>query len=86
MSYDELKEKEFVPLGRFGPKRALKLVKRGILNEKKAKRWRDCRGFHAKETFPNEESALQLSFAHLDAVPRTDHGDLKQRGAPDLIT
>ncbi len=38
ISYNELKGKEFVPLGRFGPKRALKLVKRGILSEKKAKR------------------------------------------------
>ena len=29
VSYNQLKEKEFVPLGRFGPKRALKLVKKG---------------------------------------------------------
>ena len=38
ISYNQLKEKEFVPLGRFGPKRAVKLVKRGIVRQKKAKR------------------------------------------------
>ena len=38
ISYNQLKEKEFVPLGRFGPRRALKLVKKGIVRQKKAKR------------------------------------------------
>jgi inorganic pyrophosphatase len=36
ISYNELKEKEFVPLGRYGPKRALKLVKKGILRAEKS--------------------------------------------------
>jgi inorganic pyrophosphatase len=38
ISYNELKGKEFVPLGRFGPKRALKLLKQGIRSKKKGPR------------------------------------------------
>jgi inorganic pyrophosphatase len=36
ISYHELKQKEFVLLGRYGPKRALKLVKKGILSAEKS--------------------------------------------------
>jgi len=38
ISYNELKGKEFIPLGRFGPKRALKLVKQGIARDEKSTR------------------------------------------------
>ena len=38
ISYNELKGKEFMPLGRFGPKRALKLLKQGIRSKKKGRR------------------------------------------------
>ena len=37
VSYNQLKNKEFIPLGRFGPKRALRLVRKGILMNKKTR-------------------------------------------------
>ena len=37
VSYNQLKDKEFIPLGRFGPKRALRLVRKGILMNKKTR-------------------------------------------------
>jgi inorganic pyrophosphatase len=40
VSYNHIKEKEFKPLGRFGPERALKLVKEGIKLFRKSKRKR----------------------------------------------
>jgi inorganic pyrophosphatase len=40
VSYNEIKGKEFRPLGRFGPKRALQLVEEGVKRFKQSKRKR----------------------------------------------
>jgi inorganic pyrophosphatase len=40
VSYNQAKDKEFKPLGRFGPKRALKLVEEGVRRFKQSKKRR----------------------------------------------
>ena len=35
VSYNQLRDKQFVPQGRFGPERALEVVKRGVASAKR---------------------------------------------------